>query len=175
MTDSLVPVRIGVCLCPGTPHADGDFIYLRPKLDLRGGFRVKRRLLDLNQAAFAEGGPSPDMAELEIQLAEAYLSEGIAAWNLVDAEGVGREVTPDSLREFLFYDYSRSELAADKADDLYRPAVLDPLVARALSSLPATPTNGLTSRPNGHGPKRRRPSKPSSTAPTPMGGTEATT
>lgn len=175
MTDSLVPVRIGACLCEGVPHPDGDFVYLRPILDLRGGFRVKRRLLDLNQAAFAEGGPPLDMGEMEGRLAEAYLTEGIAAWNLVDEEGEARPLSPETLHDFLFNDYSRSSIAGDAADDLYKGPVLDPLFQKALSSLPATPLNGSTSVTNGSGPKRRKRSKPSSTSTSPTAATEATT
>jgi hypothetical protein len=170
----LIGVRIGECQCPGAPHADGDYVYLRPKLDLRGGFRVKRRLIDLNRAAFGEDA-KVEMAELEIGLAESYLSEGIFSWNLVDEEGADRPLTPETLAEFLFSDYSRAELAADKADDLYRPAVLDPLVERALSSLPDTPTNGSTSPTNGAGRKRPKRSKRSSTTTTPTGSTATTT
>jgi len=171
--DNLIAVRIGECQCPGAPHPDGDFVYLRPKLDLRGGFRVKRRLIELNQAAFGE--QQGDMSELEIHLAEAYLTEGIFAWNLVDEAGEDRPVTPENLAEFLFSDYSRSEVAADKADDLYRPAVLDPLVNRALSSLPDTQTNGSTSPTNGVGRKRQRASKRSSTTTSLMDDTATTT
>ncbi len=168
----LVSVRIGECLCPGTPHADGDFIALRPILDLRGGFRVKRRLIELNQAAFGEQGS--DMAELEIHLAEAYLTEGIFEWNLVDEEGP-LPINPETLRDHLFNDYSRAEAAADKADDLYRPAILDPLLQRAISSLPATPTNGSTSPTNGVGQKRPKRSRRSSTTTSLMDDTATTT
>lgn len=170
--DQLVEVRIGDCQCPGSPHADGDTVALRPKLDLRGGFRVKRRLIELNQAAFGE--QPTDMAELEIQLAEAYLTEGIFEWNLVDEHGP-LPINPDTLRDHLFNDYSRAEAAADKADDLYRPAVLDPLVQRALNSSPATPTSASTSATNGVGRKRPTRSKRSSTTTTLMDDTETTT
>jgi hypothetical protein len=168
------PVRIGDCQCPGAPHVYGDVVYLRPKLDLRGGFRVKRRLIDLNRAAYGEDSKQ-DMADLEIGLAEAYLTEGIYAWNLVDADGVDLPVTPENLAEHLFNDYGRSEIAADKADDLYRPAVIDPLVNRALDSLPDTPTKKSTSPTNGVGQKRPRRSKRSSTITSLMDDTGATT
>lgn len=166
---NLVEVRIGECQCPDTPHPDGDYVYLRPKLDLRGGFRVKRRLIDLNRAAFGEAGV--DMADLEIALAEAYLVEGIFSWNLLDEEGGERPVTPENLTEFLFSDYARAEVAADKADDLYKPAILDPLAQRALSSLPDTPPNGSTSPTNGAGRKRPKQSKRSSTSTSQTGAT----
>lgn len=172
MADQLVAVRVGECQCPGTPHPDGDIVYLRPKLDLRGGFRVKRRLIELNQAALGEETTeSEKLAELEIALAEVYLDEGIAAWNLVDEEGQERPLSPEALREHLFSDYSRAEEASNTADDLYRPAVLDPLVQRAVSSLQATQTNGSTPARNGHGPKPRKPSKRSSTSTSPTAGT----
>lgn len=208
MANPLVPVRIGVCLCPDAPHADGDFVYLRPILDLRGGFRVKRRVIDLNraaqirslQAAYAAGTSvellakqndmdvadmrdilenkgelaglmASDQADLEINLAEAYLYEGVVDWNLVDEDGAARAVTADNLRSFLFNDYGRAEAAADKADDLYRPAVLDPLFQRALSSLPATSVKPSISPTSGNGQRRPKRSKRSSTSTSPTAGT----
>jgi len=212
-TTNLVPVNIGACECPDSPHPEGDVVYLRPRLDLRGGFRVKRRLLDLNrsaqvsemQTAFRNGeatvhqlanrfslapnevqeildgkGDTAELmkierVDLEINLAEVYLDEGIAAWNLVDADGNERPITPETRREFLFSDYGRIDAAADKADDLYRPAVLDPLLQRALSSLPATPTNESTSPQNGIGSKPKPRSKRSSTSGTQTGSIAATT
>ena len=206
----LIDVRIGECQCPEAPHPNGDFVYLRPILDMRGGFRVKRRLMDLNRAAqvariqalhaggisvkelalrfelapdsikeivLGKGeyqGPPPDRSEMEADLAESYLLEGIADWNLMGADGP-LPVTPESIRSQLFTNYGRAEVAADKADDLYRPAVLDPLLQRALSSLPATPTNGSTPATNGHGSKRSKASKPSSTESIPMEDTVAIT
>lgn len=206
----LIDVRIGECQCPETPHPNGDYVSLRPILDLRGGYRVKRRLMDLNRAAQVERikalhesgtsvkelalrfelppdnikaivlgkgeyqGPPPDPAEMEADLAESYLLEGIAEWNLVGADGP-LPVTPDLIRSQLFTNYGRAEAAADKADDLYRPAVLDPLLQRALSSLPATPTSESTSATNGHGPKRSKASKPSSIESIPMEDTVAIT
>jgi hypothetical protein len=160
MTD-LSPVRVGDCLCPNTPHPDGDFVSLRPNLDLRGGFRVKRRLIDLNKAAFAEGDHA-DIADLEIALAEAYLTEGVFEWTLVDEEGP-IPITPETLRDHLFNDYSRAEPVADKADDLYRPAILDPLVERGSSSSPSTPNSKPTSPTNGAGKNHLKRSKRSST------------
>jgi len=163
MSEPTVSVRIGACLCPGTPHADGDFVYLRPKLDLRGGFRVRRRLIDLNRAQFGdEKIESGQMAELDIALAETYLSEGVYEWNLVDADGP-LPLNDQTLREQLFTDYGRAEPAADKADDLYRPTVLDPLVARGSSSSSNTPNNEQTSATNGAGKSHPKRSKRSST------------
>lgn len=173
MTTDLIPVRVGACLCPGTPHADGDFVYLRPVLDLRGGFRVKRRLIDLNRAAFAEDKQG-DMADLEIALAEAYLAEGIFEWNLIDQEGP-IPVNEETIRDYLSNDYGRAEPVADKADDLYRPAIIDPLAQRALNSSPSTATNGRTSPTNGVGQKRPKRSKPSSTITSLMEDTAPTT
>jgi hypothetical protein len=164
-TTNLVPVNIGACSCPERPHAEGDVVYLRPRLDLRGGFRVRRRLFDLNKAAYDSGG-APNMDDLEISLAEVYLDEGVAGWNLVDEDGNDRELTPEAMEEFIKSDYGRAEAAADAADDLYRPAVFDPLAQRALSSLPPTSTNGSTSATNGHGSKKKKPTGRSSTTST---------
>lgn len=204
-TTALVPVPIGACTCPGSPHGEeGDIVYLRPKLDLRGGIRVKRRLLDVSRAAqmrditdaFRSGAatvhqladkyrlkPSEiqevldgkgdfahllkaDPADLEIALAESYLDEGVAAWNLLDEAGTERPLTPESLRVHLNDDYGRAEIVTDKADDLFRSPVLDPLLLKVLNSLPPLPTNGQTHPMNGRGSKRKRRSSPSSTSAT---------
>jgi len=128
-----------------------------------------RDILD-NKGELA-GLMATDQADLEINLAESYLYEGVAEWNLVDEAGAPREVTADNLRQYLFNDYGRVEGAADQADDLYRPAVLDPLVLRALNSSAGTSTNGSISPTNGAGRKRPKRSKPSSTSISPMADT----
>lgn len=169
----LVSVDIGACTCPGTPH-EHDVVSLRPILDLRGGFRIKRRLIDLNKAAYGE--EEVDLADLEGALAEAYLLEGVYSWNLVDEEGAALPVSEATIRERLFADYGRGEAVADKADDLYRPEIIDPLARRALSSSPDTQTSESTSPTNGVGHKRRtKQSKRSSTSTIPMDSTEVTT
>ena len=58
MTESLplVPVPVGDCRCPGTPHEDGDVVFLYPKLGMEGGSEVA--MAAFNQyAEVLRGGP----------------------------------------------------------------------------------------------------------------------
>lgn len=167
MTTDLIPVCVGACLCPGTPHADGDFVYLRPKLGLAAGIALQKLIVEARQSA------GFDSAQLTGVLAEAYLLHGVASWDLVGPEGP-IPVTAETIRYQLLEDFTRAEAAADAADDLYMGPVLAPLVKRALASLPTTPTNGSTSPAPAGGSKRPRRSKPSSTTTTPMDSTGTT-
>ncbi len=156
----LIPVRIGECQCPDTPHPDGDFVHLRPKLGLAAGIALQKLIVEARQSS------GFDAAQLTGVLAEAYLLHGVAQWDLLDANGKGIPVTPETIRYQLLEDFSRAEAAADAADDLYMGPVLAPLVKRALASLPTTQTNGSTSPARAGGSKRPRRSKPFSTTTT---------
>lgn len=151
----LIPVRVGDCLCPDTPHADGDFVSLRPKLGLASGIALQRLIVEANQQQ------GIDAAEMTGKLAEAYLLHGIAEWTLLDANGKPIPVTNETIQYQLLNDFARAEAAADKADDLYMGPVLAPLVNRALASSPTTRTNGSTSRSPSGASKRPKRSKPS--------------
>jgi hypothetical protein len=164
MNTDLVPVRIGDCGCPDTPHTDGDFVSLRPKLGLAAGTALQNLIVKAHQSS------GMDAAALTGILAEAYLLHGVAEWTLLDSNSKPIPVTPETIRYQLLDDFSRSEAAADKADDLYMGPVLAPLVQRALASLPTTPTNGRTS-PTRLGAKRPKSSKRSSTTTSPMDST----
>ena len=158
MTDFL-PVVVGDCQCPGSPHPDGDSVFLRPKLGLAAGIAIQRLIVEANQNR-------ADSAEISGRLAEAYLLHGVADWNLVDEHGRSVPVNEDTIRIHLLSDFGRSAPVAEAADDLYMAAVLGPLVNRALASSPTTSTNGSTSVTQGGKSKRPRPSRRSSTSTT---------
>jgi hypothetical protein len=169
VSTELVPVRVGDCQCPGSPHPDGDLVYLRPRLGLAAGIAIQRLIVEANQ-------DRADSAEISGQLAEAYLLHGVAGWNLV-GEGEGEKPIPvneDSIRLYLLSDFVRSAPVADAADDLYMAAVLGPLVNRALASSPTTSTSGSTSATRRGKSKAPRPSKPSSTTTTRTAATATT-
>lgn len=167
MSESDIPVPVGECLCPGTPHEDGDSVYLRAKLGLAAGTTLQRLIVEANQNR-------ADNAELTGKLAESYLLLGVSAWTLVDDKGKPIPVNPETIREHLLDDFARSAPVADKADDLYMGPVLAPLVQKALASSSTSTTNGLTSpMPLGRS-KRPKRSKPSSTSTSPMVVTETT-
>ena len=154
MSDSLVPVPVGACRCVGTPHPDGDVVWLSPHLSLRGGFVAERTMIALSGLK--------DRTELEAGLVEVYVRYGIADWNLVDPDGDPIPVTEDTIRSEILSDFGRARPIADAADELYTSAILDPLVARLSKSSRAGQTSGSTSPNRPFSPKRPKRSKPSS-------------
>lgn len=156
MSDSLVPVEVGACRCVGTPHPDGDIVFLASHLSLRGGFVAERTMIALS-------GAGKDRLEVEAGLIEVYVRFGVSAWNLLDAEGDPIPVNEDTIRSEILSDFARARPLADAADGLYTSAILDPLVARLSKSSRATQTRGSTSAtpPSSSSPPKR--SKPSST------------
>jgi hypothetical protein len=154
------------CPCPGSPH-EADTIGLREKLGLAAGIAIQRLVIDANQ-------DRPDTAELAGRLAEGYLLHGVESWSLVDESGQPVPVTEVTIRHRLLDDFSIAAPVADAADGLYMAAVILPLVNRAQTSSPSTPTNGSTSRPRSGTSKRPKPSKRSSTTTTLTASTEPT-
>lgn len=157
------------CPCPGTPHPDGDTVYLKDKLDLHDGIAVQHLIIAANQPT-----DRMDAAHLTGVLAEGYLLYGVEAWTLVDEEGHTIPVTQESIRGRLLSDFASAAPVAEKADDLYMASVILPLVKRASMSSPSTPTNGSTSVPPAGTPKTPKRSKRSSTTTIPTAGTEQT-
>jgi hypothetical protein len=155
------------CPCPGQPHPDGDTVSLREKLGLAAGIAVQRLVIDANQNR-------PDTAELAGRLAEGYLLYGIEAWTLVGEGGGAVPVNETTIRARLLSDFATAAPIADAADGLYMAAVILPLVNRAQTSSPSTPTNGSTSRPRSGTSKRPKLSKPSSITTTPTVSTVST-
>ena len=145
--DEPTPVALGECLCPGTPHPDGDTVWLRPELDVGSGFAV----------TVAMTGESDGLTE---RLGRAYLEAGISSWTFLDGAGQPVPCTRANIRR-MRWNGSTYRLA-DMAADLYGSAVLDPLVARsrlilANGSSPNGQTPALTSASRtGSGPRRKR-------------------
>ena len=113
-----VPVPVGACLCPGTPHPDGDVVYLAPLLSTMGGQAA--------QGAIAE---AEDVSRLEELLWRVYRDHCITGWNFVDADGDPVPLTPDNKERGLPF-AKGGRLVAEKADELYAQDVLAPLQAR---------------------------------------------
>jgi hypothetical protein len=150
-----VAVAIGGCACPSTPHADGDVVYLRPRLDYAGGSEA----ISTMQAA------SGSVEDLARSLVPVYIRHGAIGWNLVDDDGAP---VPFDV-EALLSDWTVAYEVGEAADTLYSEAVLSPLLQRASSSSPPTPINGSTSRKRGGRASRPKPSLPSSTGTSAMG------
>lgn len=126
-----VKVELGECLCPGTPHPDGDSVELNAELDLKAGFGVV--------TALAEEG---DGSAVE-RLGRAYLKAGIVSWTFVEEGGAPVPVTPENIDRLRWS--GGTYLLADRAADLYGEAILSPLVRRVSASSPNGRSAGSTS------------------------------
>ena len=176
MNDPLVPVAVGACRCPGAPHPDGDVVFLSPTLPLRGGLLAEATMLRVWSNLDTSGRvPTQTEKSLEIEagLREVYVRYGVREWNFLDEMGPV-PVTEATIDARLLADFSLARPVSEKADSLYTPSVLDPLLARLSKSSPTTRTDGLTS-PNRHSSaKHPKRSKPSSITTSPTVATEAT-
>ncbi len=164
---SLIPVSV-TCPCFGTPHADGDTVYLFPKLSLSAGIIAEQQISGLAVAPLQQ-------PEIVAMLTETFLLHGVADWTFVDADGLPLAVNEDNKRGVLLADYSLARDLGDRADDLYGAAVIDPLAARLSNGSARPSTAGSTSPKKRSASRRRKPRKPSSTTISPMDGTTTTT
>lgn len=161
----LIPVPLGPCTCPETPHADGDIVYLRPKLGLARAMAV------------ISGASSDfsDEAAIAFALTAGYPRYGIADWNLTNGTGAKQPLDAEHLDRFTNGD-PRAMLVAIQGNDLYSEEVTGPLVALAKTSSLGTSTSESTSAANGTKPstKNRKQSKRSLTSITPTDDTATT-
>ena len=154
--------------CPTGAHPDGDFVYLRPQLDLAGGYAARRQINEL-----ADGATS---SEVEGLLMDVYLRHGVADWTLHDADGKALAVNRQSIREQLIQgDLDRALMIGNRADALYSPAVVTPLAKRAAEFSRASRRGGSTSASTDSTPSPRKRSKRSSTSTTQTADTATTT
>ena len=117
------------CRCPGTPHSEGDFAYLKPRADLAIGLAAESAI-----------GMSRGELETRVNLGLAYVRYGIASWDLLDEHGkpVPVETGIDELG------WEDLEPVAEKANDLYSENVLRPLLARQSKMSSGVKANGTT-------------------------------
>lgn len=164
MTSDSIPVRVGACLCPGAPHPDGDFVYLRPKLEWRHVVAMKWDIIAIKEDAV-------DLPTGEIMgiLSEGYVLFGIAEWNLTVP------LSRETIRTHILQDVERASNVSEIADTLYGPQVLLPLARLGAKSLSSMPSNRSTSATIGSSDEPLTPSSPSLTSTSPMDSTEAIT
>lgn len=156
-----VPVNIGPCDCPDTPHGDGDIVYLAPALSMAGGMAAQQLISD-------SGG---DLVTLQEGLSKLWIRHGVIAWNLVDEAGP-IPITEANVTAALPFGKG-GRLVADRADDLYAEDILAPLVERvgALSKRGSTASSRpATSATNGSTPKPRKRSSTATTVKEPPPG-----
>jgi hypothetical protein len=163
VSDSLIPVAVA-CPCPGTPHSDGDTVFLAPKLGFNAGVIADSKLVDILHG-------SGDVEAVKAALLATYISDGVRAWTFVDADGADVPVSPQTIQAILLSDYELGVVVAEAADPLYSKAVTNPLLRRMSASSPPSPTNGSTSRKRASSAKRRTASAPSLTSITPTDST----
>ncbi len=153
-----VPVPLGYCPCEGTPHPDGDVVYLYPELSMPGGMAAQTAISE------AWGDDGFDAVKFQGLIAPVWVQYGVADWTFLDDLGQPIPANPENIMRALPYGKG-GRAVAEKADDLYNEAVLAPLAERfaALSKPGRTRTPAPTS-PN-RATRRKRPSR-SSTATT---------
>lgn len=120
----LVPVRVRDCACPDTPHAEGDIVYLAPKVSLDLGIAATQAISDAN------GDPNT-LTRLWLALFVRY---GAKAANFLDP------FDPEALLE----DFELASPVAEAANDLYAEVLLRPLGMSLSKSSPGGPTTGST-------------------------------
>lgn len=141
-----VPVPIGPCECPGTPH-EQDIVYLAPVLSMAGGMAA--------QVLMTQG--EHNLMRIQELLADLWIRHGVVDWNLTDERGKV-PLTPDNIALALPFGKG-GRLVADKADDLYAQDVLAPLVETLGTLSQRGPT--ADGRPATSPRKRSTPKRPS--------------
>lgn len=127
---SPVRVRVSDCLCPDTPHADGDFVTLYDKLPVEAGTAATR--------ALARMSPGEDA---EVVILKAILPHVVAGWTFLDHEsGEPLGVTPAGVIEALPWTHGGYEVAKEAADR-YLGSVVTPFLSR-----PSKKTTARSSR-----------------------------
>ncbi len=130
-----VTVWVRACACPGTPHAQGDTIDIRPTLSLEAGLEAEAMLTDAIARFPLEPGAGEEEQEriaaartrfLRPRWLRAFVEHGAVAWNLVDDKG--KPIPFDTTA--LLADYDLARTVADACDGLYSAAVLRPFLTR---------------------------------------------
>ena len=160
----LIPIGVP---CPTGQHPDGDSVSLLSKLPLPGGIEARRKIAELS-----EGAGKDEVIGL---LMDVYLRHGIAAWTLHDDDGKPLALTRDTLRARILDELDTALPIANKADDLYSPAVVTPLVKAAAKSSPASRPAPSTSASTESTPLPPKRSRRSSTSTSATGATATTT
>jgi hypothetical protein len=122
------------CSCPGTPH-EQDTVWLSPVVDVRIGAA----------ATTALRGTPWTISDVEGALAGAFLHFAPRDWTFVDDKGDPLPVTIENIDARLTWSQGGMEVA-EKADELYAGAIVDPLVQRMSKALNSTRTTSSTSQ-----------------------------
>lgn len=170
------------CICPARQKHQHDTVTLREALPFRSAVAIRNEigLLYLEE-------PGAGLADIIGVLQEAYLRHGIEAWTVRGKDGA-LPPSRENIDRLLLTNLEQAQIVGDAADELYREAVMLPLLRQVLTSSPdgqtsdttsapeesSTPTASPTAEPT-PSTSRQRPSRPSSIITIPTAGIEATT
>lgn len=161
MSEGQTTIRVRDCSCEGSPHPDGDTVELAPELSLTGGMAAQGAIYE------AEG----DSVVLQEQLARVWVTHGVIGWNLLDASGKPKPLSPQAVLAEFPWMHGGMEIA-EACDSLYQEAVVSPLLSR-LARLAArgstVDTRKGTSAKKGSTRRRSKRSSTGSTATEPTG------
>jgi hypothetical protein len=142
-----VPVRVGDCTCPDSPHPEGDEVYLSPTVSLRLGLASERVLLNAGQVG---------TEATEDALIETFVRLGVVGWNLVYVNGKGVPEPRPFSADVVLADWKMARSVAEKANELYAETVLAPLVAAFATPSAPGRTDATTSPDTTPTPMRRK-------------------
>jgi hypothetical protein len=145
-----VEVRVRGCECPGSPHPDGDVVYLAPKLSLAGGLAASADI----SAALGNGTMLAQLWQV------TFVRYGAIGWNWLDEDG---DPVPFDVN-VLLDDYDLASPVAEKADELYGDTVARPFLTRLKAISQRGRTASSTSPTSPSTTKRRARSSRATTA-----------
>lgn len=139
ISEDRVPVEGIACLCPDTPHPDGDTVWLRKELTPDGALEAV--------GTFGE-------EDQEKKLAMAFLLNGLVDWTFLDEGGAKVPCTRENIRRLK---WEVLWPIAQKASDLgYTDSLMRPLVPKASRSSRNGRMAASTSVPTSSGRSRRK-------------------
>lgn len=119
--------RMRDCTCPGIPHEEGDGVFLRPTVSLRGGMALEEDVNTVADLYLKKKITEQDIGrEINQRWTTTAIRHEALGWNLQGEEGVP---VPFDV-EVILDDYNLGRFVADKAAELYTDAVLVPLGER---------------------------------------------
>jgi hypothetical protein len=149
MADSLRPVRVGACRCPGAPHEDGDVVFVAEELTTPAGLAATAALLE------GDGGWNDRYAGMVM----ALVRHQVVDWTLRDDDGPIR-VAPSAVEKHLPWLRGGKEVAA-ALSSMFQGEILDPFTAASRQPTSAKKTPTTSSSPDGS-------TDTESTSPTPI-------
>ena len=84
----LVPVPLGYCPCEGSPHPDGDTVYLYPELSMAGGMAARGAIIEAAESEYVQ-------IQLNEFLGHLWMRYAVAAWTFLDDEGEPIPITAE--------------------------------------------------------------------------------